>query len=127
MISSFEVGAVFKIVNEASPALTKILEQIRAISKALAKAKQSMEAFGTIKMPTGMTLATSEAEALATAWGNVAKNAVASRKAINAANGAGAKGGAAAAVGGGGGAKGGGGVGHGGGGYFGRTSVPIAG
>jgi hypothetical protein len=33
MITSFEVGAIFKIVNQASPALTKILGQIPASSK----------------------------------------------------------------------------------------------
>ena len=29
MITSFEVGTVFRVINEASPALRKILAQVR--------------------------------------------------------------------------------------------------
>jgi hypothetical protein len=38
MITSFEVGAVFRIVNEASPALRMILRQIRELNVAIDKA-----------------------------------------------------------------------------------------
>jgi hypothetical protein len=69
MIASFEVGAVFRIINEASPALGAILKQIRELNVAITKAKENMATFGKFTMPTGMTAAIGEADALATAWG----------------------------------------------------------
>ena len=42
MITSYEVGAVFKIVNEASPALTQILKQIRELNGVIEKARENL-------------------------------------------------------------------------------------
>lgn len=80
MITSFEVGAIFKIVNQASPTLTKILAQVRELNVAIDKARINMNALGQLKMPTGMSAAVAETESLATAWGNVAKNASMARR-----------------------------------------------
>jgi hypothetical protein len=38
MISSFTVGSIFRIVDEASPALRAILKQVRELNVALDKA-----------------------------------------------------------------------------------------
>jgi hypothetical protein len=79
MITSYEVGAVFKIINQASPALVKILQQVRELSAAIDKAKESLATIG--KMP-GVGVAIGETGDLAKAWGDVAKNAGAARLAI---------------------------------------------
>jgi hypothetical protein len=83
MITSFEVGAVFRIINEASPALTKILAQVRELNATIAKAKENLAVIG--KMP-GMTAAIRETDALAKSWGTVAKSAESARVAIGAAS-----------------------------------------
>jgi hypothetical protein len=82
MITSFEVGAIFKIVNEASPALTKILRQVRELSAAIDKARENLATVGKFAMPTGLTAAVAETSDLAKAWGDVAKNATTARFAI---------------------------------------------
>lgn len=51
MITSFEVGAVFKIVNQASPAIRKILTDIRALNKAItccASSERAVTNFGAL-------------------------------------------------------------------------------
>ena len=40
MITAFEVGSVFRIIDEASPALRLILRQVRELNLALDKALQ---------------------------------------------------------------------------------------
>jgi hypothetical protein len=79
MITSFEVGAVFRIVNEASPALTRILRQIRELNVALDKAKASLSA---LNKPPALLGAIAETDKLATAWADVAANAARARLAI---------------------------------------------
>jgi TP901 family phage tail tape measure protein len=106
MITSFEVGAVFKIINEASPALLRILRQVRELRAEIDKAKESLATIG--RMP-GTGLAIAEAGDLAKAWGDVAKNAGAARLAIANASTSSARATAAAAVAGGTGGGGGGG------------------
>jgi hypothetical protein len=86
MISTFEVGAVFKIINEASPALRTILKQVREISLSVDKARESLALLGKSIVPLGLTKAVGETEGLATAWGNVAKNATAAQRAIGTAS-----------------------------------------
>jgi hypothetical protein len=51
MITSFEVGAVFKIINQASPALTKILQQVRDLNIAIDKARTNLGTLGTASPP----------------------------------------------------------------------------
>jgi hypothetical protein len=81
MITAFEVGAVFKIINEASPTLTRILKQIRELNAMIEKARGNLALLGKGLTP-GLPAAIGETEALATAWGNVAKNASAARLAL---------------------------------------------
>ncbi|MDR6303970.1 hypothetical protein GGQ85_001669 [Nitrobacter vulgaris] len=88
MITSFEVGAVFKIINQASPALTQILRQIREINLAVDKARKNL---ALITKPMGMGAAIAETDGLARAWGDVAANAAAARKAIGGATAANAR------------------------------------
>ena len=57
MISSFEVGAVFKIIDQASPALRLILKQVREINLAVDKARESLALLGKSVMPAGLTTA----------------------------------------------------------------------
>jgi hypothetical protein len=105
MITSFEVGAVFKVINEASPALRQILKQVRDLNVAIEKARTNLALVG--KMP-ALAGAAAETEALAAAWGNVAKNAALAQRALGGAataagraGGAGGSGAAGAAAGGG--------------------------
>jgi CspA family cold shock protein len=81
MITSFEVGAVFKIVNEASPQLTKILRQIRELNAAIDKAKANLASLSRDLVPASLTSAVSETEALAGAWRNVATQSLAAQRA----------------------------------------------
>jgi hypothetical protein len=84
VISSFEVGATFRIVNEASPQITKILRQVRELNAAIDKAKASMA--GLAKIP-GLTAAIGETNALATAWREVAGASGAATRAMGRATG----------------------------------------
>lgn len=88
MITSFEVGAVFKIVNQASPALAQILRQIRELNLAVDKARKNL---ALITRPIGMGAAIGETNRLAGAWGDVAANATAARTAIRNASAANAR------------------------------------
>jgi hypothetical protein len=46
MISSFTVGSIFRIVDEASPALRLILRQVRELNVAIDKARQNLASIG---------------------------------------------------------------------------------
>lgn len=82
MITSFEVGSIFKIIDQASPALRKILAEVRQLNLALDKARANLASLGKSVVPAGLTSAVAQTDALATAWGNVAKNAGAAQIAI---------------------------------------------
>lgn len=86
MITSFEVGAIFRIINEASPALAQILRQVRELNLAIDKARQSLATLGKSVMPAGLSTAVAETGSLAEAWGLVAKNAAAAQRAIGSAS-----------------------------------------
>jgi len=96
MITTFEVGAVFKIINEASPALAEILKQVRALNRAVAKASESLALIGKSFSAVSLGSATAETGALAKAWGDVATNARLARTAIGGATRASAAGGGGA-------------------------------
>jgi hypothetical protein len=96
MITSFEVGAVFKIINQASPALAQILKQVRELNLAIDNARKNL---ATSVAPLGLSKAVGETEGLATAWGNVARNAAAAQRAIGSASSAAARGGGGGAAG----------------------------
>jgi hypothetical protein len=86
MITSFEVGSVFKIIDEASPALRVILKQVRELNVQLDRARASLTSLGKVAAPAGLTTAVTETGELAAAWGLVAKNAGAAQRAIGAAS-----------------------------------------
>jgi hypothetical protein len=113
MITSFQVGAVFKIINEASPALAQILRQVRELNAAIDKARANLATLGKSVMPASLTTAVAETGDLAKAWGDVAKNATIAQRAIGGASAAAVRsagtGAAAASTAGGGGIRGGGG------------------
>ena len=75
MITTFEVGAVFKIINDASPALQAILKEIRSLNTAMKKASAGLDGLGTKISGLRIGGATGQVEALATAWANVARAA----------------------------------------------------
>jgi hypothetical protein len=80
MITSFEVGAVFKIINEASPALLKMLRQVRELNEMISKTRENIALIG---KPAAMGTAIAETGDLAKVWADVAKNAGAARLAIS--------------------------------------------
>jgi hypothetical protein len=85
LITSFEVGAVFKIINEASPALRQILAQIRAINKAVEAAKVNIS--GMMKeLNAGLDPAIAETRALAVEWKAVSTAAQGARRSITTAS-----------------------------------------
>lgn len=81
MITSFEVGAVFKLVNDGSPALRKILADVRALNKAIKEA-QAQLGLTTKAMGTSMAPALAETKALAAEWAAVSRNAQGARASI---------------------------------------------
>jgi hypothetical protein len=83
MISSFEVGAVFKIINEASPQLTKILAQVRELQKVVDQAKVSISSIGSNP---ALAATIGETRDLALAWREVAKAATTANRSIAAAS-----------------------------------------
>jgi hypothetical protein len=79
MIESFTVGAIFKVIDQASPALVKILRQVRELRLEVDKARESLASIS--KVP-GIGVAIGEADKLATSWANVTKEAQGARLAI---------------------------------------------
>lgn len=87
--TAFEVAAVFRIINEASPALTRILKQVRELSVAIDKARANLaEITKGVGTGTGLTSAIGETDRLAASWQNVAKSAGEARMAMTGASGA---------------------------------------
>src|SRR3977135_548245 len=83
MITSFEVGAVFKIINEASPALKTMLKQVRDLTAAVEKAKVGLASLNKELLPSsGLTAAVAETDKLANAWRKVAAESGAARRAL---------------------------------------------
>jgi hypothetical protein len=107
MITSFEVGAVFKIINEASPALKTMLKQVRDLTAAVEKAKVGLASLNKELLPSsGLTAAVAETDKLANAWRKVAAESGAARRAIGSATSASARAALPPSVGGGGGGGG---------------------
>ncbi len=79
MIESFSVGATFRIIDRASPALREILAQVRELNKMVETARANM---AEITKPIGMGTAITATGDLAKAWSDVAKNAEAAKLAI---------------------------------------------
>ena len=90
MITSFEVGAVFKIIDEASPTLRKTLRQIRELNEFIAKTNEGMAAM--MKMlASSMDPAINSTRALAVEWKGVSAAAQGARRSIASAAAAGSK------------------------------------
>jgi hypothetical protein len=106
VISSFEVGAIFRIVNEASPALRQILKQVRELDLAIGKARENLALVGR-GAAAGLSSAVGETQALAVAWREVAAASALATRNLTGAGAAGRSAAASAAVGGGGGRGGG--------------------
>lgn len=85
MITSFEVGAVFKIINEASPALRTILRQVRELRAEIDRVKANMAGLGKDLAPAGLSAAVAETQALAGAWREVAIQSNSARRALGSA------------------------------------------
>jgi hypothetical protein len=64
MISSFTVGSIFRIVDEASPTLRLILAEARKLNIALDQARASLAGLGKFAMPAGMAGAVGETQAV---------------------------------------------------------------
>lgn len=98
MITSFEVGSVFKIVDEASPGLRKILGEVRRLREVINAAKAELGEFSKAVAP-AIGGAVKETNTLTAAWERVGQAArEASAQVVRAAETA--KGAAAAATGG---------------------------
>jgi hypothetical protein len=78
-VTSFEVGAVFRIINEASPQLLRMLKQVNELRAALDKARALLDLLAKPAMGTAIA----ETDALAASWKNVAKSAAEARAAIS--------------------------------------------
>jgi hypothetical protein len=81
MIISEEVGAIFKIIDQASPALKRILAQVRELAKAVEKAKLSLAEItkGVGSGGLGLATAIGETDKLAASWKRVSEQAAKAR------------------------------------------------
>src|ERR1700730_17236842 len=71
MISGFEVGAKFLLLDEMSPGLKKIMESMRELNAAIKTARESMQGFsGAISG--GMSGAITQVNELTAAWDRAA-------------------------------------------------------
>jgi hypothetical protein len=82
MITSYEVGAIFRIIDEASPGLRKILAQVRELRVALDKTKTAMSEFAAFKPPAGIGTAIGQTNELAASWTRVTENVRGARAAM---------------------------------------------
>lgn len=98
MITAFEVGSIFRIVDQASPALRAILAEVRALNAQLDKARASLAGLGKLAMPAGLTAAVGETQSLAAAWREVAAASALASKNLATAGAAGRTAAASAAI-----------------------------
>src|SRR5258708_39871140 len=77
MITGFEVGALFKIIDEATPGLKKILDAVRALNAEIKIVRESLAGLG---KPIGLAGAIAETNSLATAWNKVGVEAAAAAR-----------------------------------------------
>jgi hypothetical protein len=83
MITSFEVGSIFKIIDEASPALRKILAEVRQLNAALDKARKNLAEMGKFAMPAGPANATAANRAIGSASTVAARTALRPQRAVS--------------------------------------------
>lgn len=84
MITSFEVGAVFKIIDDASPAIRKLRSQINSLNKAIDLTRKNI---GELAKSLGISLdpAVAETRALAAEWTRVSTAAQGARRSMTSA------------------------------------------
>src|SRR5665213_1805040 len=81
MITSFEIGSIFRIVDEATPALRRIREQMASLNKIIKEVRDSLAGFSKSVAP-GIDGAIKSTDGLAEAWGNVSKSAAEASRVI---------------------------------------------
>jgi hypothetical protein len=81
MITGYEIGAVFRILDEATGPLRKILESVRALNKAITGARENLAGFSGVVAP-GLAGAITETNSLAAAWTRVGESAAAAAKVV---------------------------------------------
>jgi hypothetical protein len=81
MVTGMEVGALFRLVDEVSPGLRKILESVRELNKAITAARDNLKGLGATSP--GLGAAITETDSLAAAWRKVGESAAAASKLIN--------------------------------------------
>jgi minor tail protein len=69
-VTGFEIGAIFKIVDEATGPLRRIMESVRELNKEIKVAREGMAGFGAAVAP-GIAAAIADVNLLAGAWGRV--------------------------------------------------------
>ncbi|SIN82977.1 hypothetical protein SAMN05443247_00029 [Bradyrhizobium erythrophlei] len=79
MITGMEVGALFRLVDEVSPGLRKILESVRELNKAITLARDNLKGLGAAP---GLGAAIAETDSLAAAWRKVGESAAAAAKVV---------------------------------------------
>jgi TP901 family phage tail tape measure protein len=79
MIVGYEVGALFRVLDEASPGLRKILESVRELNKAITATRDNLKGLGASG---GLAGAIGETDALAAAWTNVGAQAAAAARVV---------------------------------------------
>src|SRR5712664_2951739 len=97
MLTSFEVGAVFRVVDSATAPLRKILASVNELNKAITAVRQNLAGFGAAVAP-GIVGATTETNALAAAWDRVAAASAAATRSIAASSASAARSGVGAAA-----------------------------
>ena len=65
MLTSYVVGAVFRVLDEATPGLKKILESVRELNKAITLTRDNLKGLGAAP---GLGAAIAETDSLAAAW-----------------------------------------------------------
>jgi TP901 family phage tail tape measure protein len=103
MITGFEVGAVFKIIDDATKPLQTILASVRELNKEIKLARESMAGFSGGAVASGLGGAITGVNDLALAWDRVTAASLAAARAAATSATSSARSAATAAVGGGGG------------------------
>jgi hypothetical protein len=79
MITGMEVGALFRLMDDATGPLRKILAAVRDLNKAITGARDNLKLLGTSSPALGAAIA--ETDSLAAAWRKVGESAAAASKA----------------------------------------------
>ncbi len=84
MITSFEVGAVLKVIDQASPALRKVLTQLRELNATIEKAKTGLSSLLT-SLNGELDPAIAQTRELAASWRSVSTAAQGARRSLTSA------------------------------------------